>query len=78
MRGDIRGEVGAHPHRVVAAPAPDADPSATAADPDATAEGRATVRFVGPAGHDVPAEALRRIVGLIIDQAARLPGSEAS
>jgi hypothetical protein len=37
-----------------------------------------TVSFVGPDGCDVPVDALRRIVGLMIDQARHSPGRQAS
>ena len=59
--------------------------SGASTEPDAATPHGSTVRdqagtvsFVGPDGDVVPVDALRRIVGLMIDQARRSPEVEAS
>jgi hypothetical protein len=53
-------------------------PDAPRPDRSSTEDTRATVSFVAPDGYQVPADALRRILGLMIDQARRSSETEAS
>ena len=56
---------------------PDRAPGARASATASFDDERGTVTFVGPEGYVVPGDALRRIVGLVIEQARSSPEEEA-
>ncbi len=54
------------------------DEAAASVAPSTRDDARGTVGFVGLDDYEVPVGALRRILGLVTDQARRSPGLEAS